>query len=135
MIKYNWHYSDCIISICNKTNTNLLHTNLLHSSLRKIGHVIQIVVHQFVHKTTAKKILKSLKNWPPLIPRYTRIHRISTKEKKLIPYKPYVQGKHIESILGTCKNMLKKVFNLNNTIPNNVCLVDPFPTNHYCQPC
>jgi hypothetical protein len=32
--------------ICNKTNTNLLHTNLLHSILRKIGHVIHILVHQ-----------------------------------------------------------------------------------------
>ncbi len=30
-----------------------------------------------------------------------------------IPYKTYVQEKHVESILGTCKNMTKKVFNLN----------------------
>jgi hypothetical protein len=34
---------------------NLLHTNLIHSILRKIGHVIQIAVHQFVPKTSAKK--------------------------------------------------------------------------------
>ncbi len=33
--------------------------------------------------------------------------------QNLIPYKTYVQEKHIESILGTCKNMTKKVFNLN----------------------
>ncbi len=33
--------------------------------------------------------------------------------KKLIPYKTYVQEKHVESILGTCNKMTKKVFNLN----------------------
>ncbi len=47
-------FSNSIRSICTKTNTNLSHTNLLHSILRKIGHVIQIVVHQFVHKTSAE---------------------------------------------------------------------------------
>jgi hypothetical protein len=50
-----FEFLNCIRSICTKTNTNLLHTNLLHSVLRKIGHVIQIVVHQFVHKTSAEK--------------------------------------------------------------------------------
>jgi hypothetical protein len=50
----------------------------------------------------------SEKNWSPFIPRYMGIRRISTKEKKMIPYKPYVRGKHVESILGTCKNMIKK---------------------------
>jgi hypothetical protein len=44
----------------------------------------------------------------------------------LIPYKPYVHGKHVESILGTRKNSTKKKFNLNNTIPHSVRLVDPF---------
>ncbi len=57
------------------------------------------------------------------------IHRISTKEKKSIPYKPYVRGKHVESLLGICKNMIKKVFNLNNTIPHSVCLVNPITQN------
>ncbi len=33
--------------------------------------------------------------------------------QNLIPYKTYVQEKHVESTLGTCKNMTKKVFNLN----------------------
>jgi hypothetical protein len=54
--------SKCVRSICNKTNTNLLHTNSIHSIphenrtiSRKIGHVIQIVVHQFVHKMSTKK--------------------------------------------------------------------------------
>ncbi len=47
--------SNCIRSIWTKNNTNLLHTNLIHWILRKIGHVIQIVVHQFVHKTSAEK--------------------------------------------------------------------------------
>ncbi len=58
-----FEFSNCIRSICIKTNTNMLHTNLIHSilrknwtNLRKIGHVIQIVVHQFVHKTSTKKI-------------------------------------------------------------------------------
>ncbi len=84
-------FSICIRSICTKTNTNSLHTNSIHSILhenwtnsRKIGHVIQIVVHQFVHKTSAKKI-RVKKNWSPFIPRYAGIHRISTKEKKIDP--------------------------------------------------
>jgi hypothetical protein len=54
--------SNCIRSNCTKTNTNLLHTNWIHSNLRKnqtnsgkIRHVIQTVVHQFVHKTRAEK--------------------------------------------------------------------------------
>jgi hypothetical protein len=47
--------SNCIRSICTKTNTNSLHTNSIHSISRKIGHVIQIVVHQFVHKTSSEK--------------------------------------------------------------------------------
>ncbi len=50
-----FEYTNCIRSICTKTNTTVLHTNLLHSILRKIGHVIQIVVHQFVRKTSAEK--------------------------------------------------------------------------------
>jgi hypothetical protein len=44
----------------------------------------------------------------------------------MISYKPYVREKHVESKLGTCKNMTKKVFNLNNTIPHSVRLVDPY---------
>jgi hypothetical protein len=59
-----FEFSNCIRSICTKTNTNLLHTNSIHSILRKnrtilrkIGQVIQIVVHQFLRKTSAKKIL------------------------------------------------------------------------------
>ncbi len=47
--------SNCSRSICTKTNTNLLHTNWIHSISRKIGHVIQIVVHQLVRKTSAEK--------------------------------------------------------------------------------
>ncbi len=84
--------SSCIRSICTKFDTNLLHTNSLHSMLpknrtflRKIGHVIQIVVHQFVHKTSAKKISKVWKNWSPFTPRYAGIRRIITKEKKIDP--------------------------------------------------
>ncbi len=58
--------SNCIRSICTKTNTNLLHTNSIHSILHKIGHVIQIVVHQFVRKMSAEKIC--LKKTVPLYP-------------------------------------------------------------------
>ncbi len=29
------------------------------------------------------------------------------RRKKLIPYKPYVRGKHVESILGTRQNYTK----------------------------
>ena len=57
-----FEFSNCIRSICIKTNTNLLHTNSIHSISRKnwmisrkIGQVVQIVVHQFVCKTSAKK--------------------------------------------------------------------------------
>jgi hypothetical protein len=44
-----------IRSIGTKTNTNLLHTNSIHSILHKIRHLIQIVVHQFLHKTSTEK--------------------------------------------------------------------------------
>jgi hypothetical protein len=77
--------------------------------LHKIRQVVQIVVHQLVRKTSAKKIPKSEKNQSPFIPRYAQIRRISTKEKKMIPYKPYVREKHVESILGTCENMEKSI--------------------------
>jgi hypothetical protein len=87
--------------------------------------VIQIAVRQFVRKTSAKKVLKSEKNWSPFIPRYAGMRRISTKEKKMIPYKPYVRGKQVESILGIRKNMTKTGFNLNNMVPHSVRLVDP----------
>ncbi len=60
-----FEFSNCIRSICTKTNTNLLHTNSLHSISCKIGHIIQIVVHQFVRKTSAEKNLNSEKNSPP----------------------------------------------------------------------
>ncbi len=57
-----FEFSNCIRSICTKTNTNLLHTNWIHSilrinqmNLRKIRQVTQIVVHRFVHETSAKK--------------------------------------------------------------------------------
>ncbi len=57
-----FEYSNCIRSICTKTNTSLLHANSIYSILcknrtisRKIRQVIQIVVHQCVCKTSAKK--------------------------------------------------------------------------------
>ncbi len=43
-------HSNCISSTWTKTNTNLLHSRLIHLISGKIGHVIQIVVHQFVCK-------------------------------------------------------------------------------------
>ncbi len=44
-------HSNCISSTWTKTNTNSLHSRPIHSISHKIGHVIQIVVHQFVRKT------------------------------------------------------------------------------------
>jgi hypothetical protein len=41
----------------------------------------------------------AVKNQSPFIPRYAGICRLSTKEKKMIRYKPYVHGKQVESIL------------------------------------
>ncbi len=71
-----FEFSNYIRLICTETNTNLLRTNLIHSILcknwtvlPKIGHVIQIIVHQFVCKTSAEKNLNSEKNWSPFIPR------------------------------------------------------------------
>ncbi len=63
-----FEFSNCIRSICTKTNTHSLHTNLSHSISRQIGHVIQIVVHQFVRLSSAKKNPKSEKNLVPLHP-------------------------------------------------------------------
>ncbi len=42
----------------------------------------------------------------------------------MIPFKPYVRKKQVESILGTRENMTKNVFSLNNMIPHSVRLVD-----------
>ncbi len=82
---FTQHFSNCIRSIWSKTNTKLLHTNSIHSILHKIGHVIQIVVHQFVHKTSAKKNPNPVKKRSPFILRCVGICRISTKEKKMDP--------------------------------------------------
>ncbi len=103
-----FEFSNCVRSICTKTNTNLLHTNLLHSILHKIEHVIQIVVHQFVHKTSAKKNHSLMKIGPLLSPGMREYVESVQRRKKLIPYKPYVCGKHVESILGTRENTTKK---------------------------
>ncbi len=46
----HFEHSNCISSIITKTNTNLSHSRWIHSISSKIGHVIQIVVHQFVRK-------------------------------------------------------------------------------------
>ncbi len=86
----------------------MLHANLIHTILRKIGHVIQIVVHQFVHKTSTKKILSLEKIDPPLSPGTGKYVESVLRRKKMIPYKPYVHKKHVESILGTRKNLTKK---------------------------
>ncbi len=66
-----FEFSNCIRSICTKTNTISLHTNSIHSILhknrtisRKIRQVIQIVVHQFEHKTSTKKNLVCKKSIP-----------------------------------------------------------------------
>ncbi len=104
----------------------MLHTNLIYSISRKIGHVMQIVVHRFVHITNAKKKILSWKTIdPPLSPGMREYIESVLRRKKLIPYKPYVRMKHVESILGTRENMNKKIFNLNNTIPHSVSLVNP----------
>ncbi len=75
---------------------------------RKIGHVVQIVVHQFVRKLSAKKFLSLKKICPPSSPGTQEYVESVLRRKKLIPYEPYVRGKHVESILGTRKNMTKK---------------------------
>jgi hypothetical protein len=94
--------------------------------------VIQIVVHQFVHEMSAEKNPKSEKNRFPFIPRYAQIRRISTKEKKMIPYKPYVCKKHVESILGTFLTHEKKI-NLNTMICDSVHLVGPYRQDEFTR--
>ena len=91
--------SNCIRSICTKFDTNLLHSNLLHSILRKnqtilrkIGHVIQIVVHQFVRKTSAEKN-RLKKNSPPLSPGMREYVELVLRRKKQPPINPtYVEN-------------------------------------------
>jgi hypothetical protein len=74
----------------------------------------------------------SLKLINPSLPPGTQEYVESVlRRKRMIPYKPYVLGKHKESILGTCKNMTKKVFNLNNMIPHSVHLVDPLSVESF----
>ncbi len=46
----HFEHSNCISSTLTKTNINSLHSRSIHSISRKIGHVIQIVEHQFVCK-------------------------------------------------------------------------------------
>jgi hypothetical protein len=87
--------SNCIRSICNKTNTNLLHTNSIHSILRKIGH-------------TPKKSKVGKETDPPLSAGMREYVESVLRRKKMIPYKHYVHKKHVESILGTRKNMTEK---------------------------
>jgi hypothetical protein len=76
--------------------------------LRKIGHVIQIVVHQFVRKTSTEKHSCLKKIGPPLSPGTREYVESVLRRTKLIPYQPYIRGKHVQSILGTHENMTKK---------------------------
>jgi hypothetical protein len=66
-----FEFSNCIRSICTKTNTNLIHTNSLHSISHKIGYVIQIVVHQFVQLVPRLFIYW---RWPRGLDHNSRIH-------------------------------------------------------------
>jgi hypothetical protein len=72
-----------------------------------------------------KKFLSLRKIDPPSSPGMREYIESVLRRKQLIPYKPYVREKHIESTLGKHKNMTKKVFNSINTIPHSVHLVDP----------
>jgi hypothetical protein len=74
----------------------------------KIGQVIQIVVHQFVCKTSTKKKSCLKKVGPPLSPGTREYVESVLRRKKMIPYKPYIREKHLESILGTRENMTKR---------------------------
>jgi hypothetical protein len=57
---------------------------------------------------SAKKILSLKKIGPPLSPGTREYVESVLRRKKTTPYKPHVHGKHVESILGTCKNISKK---------------------------
>jgi hypothetical protein len=57
---------------------------------------------------SAEKNSRLKKVGPPLSPGMQEYVESVLRRKKLIPYKPYICGKHVESILGTRKNMTKK---------------------------
>ncbi len=76
--------------------------------LRILGHVIQIVVHQFVHKTSTKKNTKSEKIDPPLSPGTREYVESVLRRKKRSHINPTYVKIHVESILGTRKNMTKQ---------------------------
>jgi hypothetical protein len=70
-----------------------------------------------------KKFLK--KNDPPSSPGTREYVESVLRRKKSTPYKPFERKKHVESILGTCKNMTIKSIQFENTIPHSVRLVNP----------
>jgi hypothetical protein len=70
--------------------------------------VIQIVVHQFEHLSSTKKNPTCEKIGPTLSPGMREYVESVLRRKKLIPNIPYVRGKQVESILGTCKKMTEK---------------------------
>jgi hypothetical protein len=67
---------------------------------------MQIIVHRFVRKMSAEIFCLKIIG-PPLSPGTRKYVESVLNRKKSIPYKPYISGKHVESILGTCKNTTK----------------------------
>ena len=60
----------------------------------KIRQVLQIVVHQFVCKTSTQIFFISLKKInPPLSPGAREYEESVLRRKKINPYKPYVRKK------------------------------------------
>jgi hypothetical protein len=62
---------------------------------------------------------------PPLSPGMREYVESVLRRKKLIPYKPYVREKHVESILGAFLTHEKNIYNLNTMICDSVHLVNP----------
>ncbi len=97
-----FQHSNCISWTWTKTNTKLLHIRLIHSISRKIGHVVQIVVHQFVHSC------EGIYQIPMLYPRKLRPEKITTGKKR---YRP---------ITLKFKKILIGYFSLTETIRSNL---------------
>ncbi len=116
-----------IISILVSLPFHLI-TLLIRVASTRHAHLSSRVSVRLAKRPSARApniILKSEKIGPPISQGMREYIESVLRRKKSIPYKPCVRRKHVESILGTRKYMTKKVFNLKNTIPYSVHLVDP----------
>ncbi len=115
--------------ISTKTNTNSLHIQIRYIQFCvKLDTWNKLYYINLYIKRAPKKNLSWKKINPSLSPGTRKYVESVLRRKKMIPYKPYVHKKHVESILvlGTFLTHEKKLFNLNTTICDSVRVVDPY---------